>query len=69
MTDGPARPRRTASPGDATPRSAEEILAEATNLRAARLRDALELARARRLEAEAMHKERDQARRDRDAAR
>lgn len=68
MTDGPARPRRTgASDGD-LPRPAAEILAEATNLRAARLRDALELARARRLEAEAWHKERDQAFRERDLA-
>lgn len=69
MTDGPARPRRTGTSGDKLPRPAAEILAEATNLRAARLRDALELARVRRLEAEAFHKERDQARRERDAAR
>lgn len=69
MTDGPASPRRTGTSGDELPRPAAEILAEATNLRAARLRDALELARERRLEAEAMRKERDQARRDRDLAR
>jgi glycosyl transferase family 1 len=69
VTDGPASPRRTGASGDDRPRPASEILAEATNLRAARLREALELARLRRLEAEAMHKERDQARRDRDRAR
>ncbi len=57
MTNGPGLPR----PG-------AEILAEATNLRAARLRDALELARIRRVEAEAMEKERDEARRERDLA-
>lgn len=68
MTDGPARPRRTGNPDAEHPRPAAEILAEATNLRAARLRDALELARTRRLEAEAWHKERDQAFRERDLA-
>jgi hypothetical protein len=66
VTDGPTRPRRTS--GDDLPRPAAEILAEATNLRAARLRDALELARVRRLEVEAMEKERDQAFRERDLA-
>lgn len=68
MTDGPARPRRTGTSGDDLPRPAAEILAEATNLRAARLRDALELARVRRLEVEAMEKERDKAVRERDLA-
>jgi hypothetical protein len=68
VTDGPARPRRTGNSADNLPRPAAEILAEATNLRAARLRDALELARVRRLEAEAMQKERDQAFRERDHA-
>jgi hypothetical protein len=68
VTDGPTRPRRTGTSGDALPRPAAEILAEATNLRAARLRDALELARVRRLEVEAMQKERDQALRERDLA-
>ena len=68
MTDGPARPRRTGTSGDDLPRPADEILAEATNLRAARLRDALELARVRRLEVEAMEKERDKAVRERDVA-
>jgi hypothetical protein len=68
VTDGPARPRRTGTQDGDLPRPAAEILAEATNLRAARLRDALELARTRRLEAEAWHKERDQAFRERDLA-
>jgi hypothetical protein len=68
VTDGPARPRRTGTSGDDLARPAAEILAEATNLRAARLRDALELARERRLAAEAMEKERDKAVRERDLA-
>ncbi|MEX2011006.1 MAG: glycosyltransferase [Chloroflexota bacterium] len=68
MTDGPARTRRTGTTGDDLPRPAAEILAKATNLRAARLRDALELARVRRVEAEAMQKERDRALRERDLA-
>lgn len=68
MTDGPARPRRTGTSDDELPRPAAEILAEAANLRAARLRDALELARVRRLEIEAIAKERDKAVRERDLA-
>ena len=59
---GAAEPDRH-GPGDAN------VLAAATNLRAAALREALDLARSRRLEAESLRRERDQALRERDAAR
>lgn len=59
MTDTP-------SPGQ---KPADEVLAEATNLRAARIREALELARTRGLEAAGLRRERDEAIRQRDAAR
>ena len=71
---GAAEAKRAAEPeptrdGEPTGPGNAEVLATATNLRAAALREALDLARTRRLEAESLRRERDQALRERDAAR